>query len=318
MIGWLLSLIAMIYMYPAYDMLLCMYADDNYQKLSWLDMIKKSQEIVKGHRVEYYGTLLSFIGWILLSLITCGIMFIWVYPYIRLTIVNMYRRWLGEANYNSNESGLSNGAVIGLSIGGYIVGVITFAFVLIVILFSMTGTNNLTEALNNLKNGQNNSYETSDTYKTPDSYGILDENKIPKTITIGNNISKVTFISPKGKSLSYYNYDGSTMKQHTFTSYSSDNEWGTIEYEYNAAKSANDDYVLDINYFIRKGINYEEFTTLLNNVSVKCIGWEADDYNGYNIYYPLTNNSYIKIKFSANFSKHIERSDIQKYIKIKS
>jgi uncharacterized membrane protein len=37
---------------------------------------------MKGHKWDYFCLLLSYFGWIFLSVLTCGILFIWVLPRI--------------------------------------------------------------------------------------------------------------------------------------------------------------------------------------------------------------------------------------------
>lgn len=48
-----------------------------------IDILKKSTQMMKGHKWKLFCLHLSFIGWILLSVITMGIAFIWVGPYIK-------------------------------------------------------------------------------------------------------------------------------------------------------------------------------------------------------------------------------------------
>lgn len=54
--------------------------------------IKKSQELMKGHKWEYFVLMLSFIGWGLLALITCGIGFLWLVPYMQTTYALFYQK----------------------------------------------------------------------------------------------------------------------------------------------------------------------------------------------------------------------------------
>lgn len=65
-------------------------------KLSATDCITKSREIMKGHKWEMFVFELSFIGWHLLAILTFGILYIWLAPYIiQSTIVyvdkNIYK-----------------------------------------------------------------------------------------------------------------------------------------------------------------------------------------------------------------------------------
>lgn len=55
-----------------------------------LDAIKKSKQMMRGHKLEYFILGLSFIGWFLLSIITLGIALIWFVPYSQITFALYY------------------------------------------------------------------------------------------------------------------------------------------------------------------------------------------------------------------------------------
>ena len=61
--------------------------------------IKESQKMMNGHKMEYFILDLSFIPWLLLVTVTCGIASLWVNPYMQITMVNYY-----YALKNLNES----------------------------------------------------------------------------------------------------------------------------------------------------------------------------------------------------------------------
>jgi uncharacterized membrane protein len=58
--------------------------------MSTFEALKKSQIMMKGHKADLFFLELSFIGWILLGLLTLGIGWLWVYPYMSLSIANFY------------------------------------------------------------------------------------------------------------------------------------------------------------------------------------------------------------------------------------
>lgn len=72
----------------SYSMTFFILADN--PKMSGSDAIKKSKEMMKGHKMELFVLTLSFFGWWLLALITFGIAYIYVIPYYSLTISNFY------------------------------------------------------------------------------------------------------------------------------------------------------------------------------------------------------------------------------------
>lgn len=54
------------------------------------EAIAESERIMKGHKTELFTLMLSFIGWWLLTIITCGIASIYVMPYYTSTLTNFY------------------------------------------------------------------------------------------------------------------------------------------------------------------------------------------------------------------------------------
>lgn len=70
-------------------------------ELSFNAAIKRSCEMMKGHRWEYFCLYFSFIGWILLEIITLGIASLWVNPYMNATFANYYEKL--KAEYENNK-----------------------------------------------------------------------------------------------------------------------------------------------------------------------------------------------------------------------
>ncbi len=59
-------------------------------ELSFNAAIERSMDMMEGHKMQYFLLLLSFIGWILLSILTFGILFLWVNPYQYATFAHYY------------------------------------------------------------------------------------------------------------------------------------------------------------------------------------------------------------------------------------
>ncbi|MCF0164738.1 MAG: DUF975 family protein, partial [Bacteroidales bacterium] len=59
-------------------------------ELSELDTIRLSKNMMKGHKWELFVLQLSFIGWILLSLLSLGIGLLWVIPYMQVAEAHFY------------------------------------------------------------------------------------------------------------------------------------------------------------------------------------------------------------------------------------
>ena len=64
----------------------------------------KSIEMMRGHKGKLFGLDLSFIGWILLGILSLGIGFIWITPYIKTTRAAFYYDLLEELNPQQPEA----------------------------------------------------------------------------------------------------------------------------------------------------------------------------------------------------------------------
>lgn len=49
-----------------------------------------SKVLTQGHKADLFVMDLSFLGWIILSILSCGIGFIWLIPYMTMTEINAY------------------------------------------------------------------------------------------------------------------------------------------------------------------------------------------------------------------------------------
>lgn len=85
----ILLIIPGIIMTYAYAM--AVYVANDHPELSAVDAIKKSKELMRGHKWDLFVLDLSFIGWILLCCLTCGIGFFFLVPYIEMAHVEFYR-----------------------------------------------------------------------------------------------------------------------------------------------------------------------------------------------------------------------------------
>ena len=57
-----------------------------------LDIIKKSWKITNGHKMDIFILNLSFIGWEILGAFTLGILYIWLTPYMIITLTLVYEK----------------------------------------------------------------------------------------------------------------------------------------------------------------------------------------------------------------------------------
>jgi uncharacterized membrane protein len=61
-----------------------------------MEAINKSKILMAGHKMEYFSFLISFIGWVLVGLITFGLGFFYLYPYFNASKIYFYKTLLGE------------------------------------------------------------------------------------------------------------------------------------------------------------------------------------------------------------------------------
>ena len=62
-----------------------------------IDAIRKSRSMMKGHKFDLFYLELSFIGWILLCILTLGIGLLWLLPYMETSIAAFYNDLKVEA-----------------------------------------------------------------------------------------------------------------------------------------------------------------------------------------------------------------------------
>lgn len=68
-----------------------------YPEIPVTKALRISKVITYGHRMDIFIMELSFLGWSLLCLLTCGIGFFWLTPYMQLSLTNAYHSILTEA-----------------------------------------------------------------------------------------------------------------------------------------------------------------------------------------------------------------------------
>lgn len=61
------------------------------------DCLKESEELMRGHKMDLFSLSLSFVGWILLSFLTLGLLYIWLTPYMEMSQVVFYENLMAHA-----------------------------------------------------------------------------------------------------------------------------------------------------------------------------------------------------------------------------
>ncbi|GHT57847.1 hypothetical protein FACS18945_2990 [Bacteroidia bacterium] len=72
----------------SYSMTFYIIADD--PAISAMDAINKSKKMMYGYKMKYFCLSLRFLGWALLCILTLGIGFLWLMPYIQVTFAKFY------------------------------------------------------------------------------------------------------------------------------------------------------------------------------------------------------------------------------------
>ena len=72
----------------SYSMTFYILADDN--SIGAMEAINKSKKMMNGYKWKYFCLGLRFIGWSLLCILTLGIGFLWLLPYMQVSMVKFY------------------------------------------------------------------------------------------------------------------------------------------------------------------------------------------------------------------------------------
>lgn len=87
-IGLILLIVPGIILSFMFSQVFLILADDNSKSV--IDCLKESAAMMKGYKFDYFVLSLSFLGWILLGLISFGIGLLWIIPYMQVTLASFY------------------------------------------------------------------------------------------------------------------------------------------------------------------------------------------------------------------------------------
>ncbi len=62
------------------------------------DALKRSMEMMQGHKMELFMLWLSFLGWAILAVLTCGFGMLFLYPYMCTTLAHYYEDLKAETS----------------------------------------------------------------------------------------------------------------------------------------------------------------------------------------------------------------------------
>ena len=72
----------------SYSMVFFILADDN--SIGAMEAIDKSKKMMDGYKWKYFCLNLRFLGWALLCILTLGIGFLWLIPYMQISFAKFY------------------------------------------------------------------------------------------------------------------------------------------------------------------------------------------------------------------------------------
>lgn len=91
-----ITLWSMLFLIPgiikSYSYAMCFYIQNDNPEMSGTEAITASKEMMDGHKMELFLLDLSFIGWILLSCLTCGLLMLYVGPWMNASRAEFYER----------------------------------------------------------------------------------------------------------------------------------------------------------------------------------------------------------------------------------
>lgn len=93
----------------AYSLVPMLLGDEKYNNLSATELLAKSEEMMNGHKMDYFVLQLSFIGWHLLAPFTLFILELWIIPYEKTATTKFLYDIKCEAEGNGSTVNKSNG-----------------------------------------------------------------------------------------------------------------------------------------------------------------------------------------------------------------
>lgn len=74
------------------------------ESIGYWKALRKSMDMMKGHKMQYFLLYLSFIGWVLLAMLTLGIGLLWLIPYMYTTFAHYYEDLKAEYEAKSLDN----------------------------------------------------------------------------------------------------------------------------------------------------------------------------------------------------------------------
>lgn len=69
-----------------------------------IESLKESAALMDGNKGRCFYIMISFFGWYLLTILSCGIGYLWITPYVSTTFANFYLDLKSTEDYNQSQS----------------------------------------------------------------------------------------------------------------------------------------------------------------------------------------------------------------------
>ena len=197
--------------------------------------------IINKKRIEFYSLIISFSGWFILGIFTFGFLYLWIIPYLFISLTYLYLSFKGEKKFKKVD-GLSNKMVI-------------IVFTLIVLFSSMVTF-----------------------ISSPGSFkqmiGIYSGNKVSGTLSYGG--IKVNYYVPYD-----YKINSSTSTSKTYLKNDMILQYSIYLSAADDAIEMDKEIVNEYkNSSIYKSVSDEEFTVRANNKNIRCYKFNTVSLNG--------------------------------------
>jgi len=87
----------------AFSYSLTFYILRDHPEMSATEAIRRSEEMMKGHKWQLFCLYFSYIGWFMLCILSCGLLTFMVMPYMMQANVEFYRHLNGESDVQEQE-----------------------------------------------------------------------------------------------------------------------------------------------------------------------------------------------------------------------
>ena len=125
--GFFINFIILLLFIPFVVLLPFIYLE--YKDLKLKDIIGKGLDVISGNRIGFYGLVISFSFWFILSILTIGILSFYVMPYLYLALSNFYLYISHEKEFKRQQA-IGDGNLIIVFIG-----VLTFLVIFLLVNF---------------------------------------------------------------------------------------------------------------------------------------------------------------------------------------